>query len=242
MPSMKQALKKIKREASAAEGGTKARRATKKKKGSKKFRKGYSRTSGYYGRFGGDSGEDKFFDTSLNFTVDTTGEVPATGQLALIPQGVTESTRVGRKCVLTSISIHAFLQFVPAAAATAATIVALYLMQDTQTNGAAAAATDVFNSTDFVSGHRNLSNSQRFLILKKWLVTMVAPSGVTTAYNNVIRPWHYYRRCKIPMEYSSTTGALTEIRTNNIFLMASALSSDDTVTINGQCRVRFSDN
>ena len=35
------------------------------------------------------SGEElKFFDTALSFTCDATGEVPATGQLALIPQGI----------------------------------------------------------------------------------------------------------------------------------------------------------
>jgi len=70
---------------------------------SKYFQPGVDRTGGYYGRFAGRGAELKFFDTATSFSIDTSPEVPATGQLVLIPQGVTESTRVGRKCVIRSI-------------------------------------------------------------------------------------------------------------------------------------------
>jgi len=84
----------------------------------KYFRPGYDRTGGSYGRYAGRGAELKFFDTSLSFLFDTTGEVPATGQLVLIPQGVTESTRVGRKCVIKSVHLKGITQGVPGAAAT----------------------------------------------------------------------------------------------------------------------------
>jgi len=39
--------------------------------------------------------ELKNLDTALSFSFDTTGEIPATGQLALVAQGDTENNREG---------------------------------------------------------------------------------------------------------------------------------------------------
>lgn len=186
--------------------------------------------------------ELKFFDTSLAFTFDATGEVPATGQLVLIPQGVTESTRVGRKCTIKSLQMKGSLNYVPAAAATAATTVFLYLVLDQQCNGAAAAVTDVLTGNGLQVAFRNLANGERFRILKKIKVTLAPGAGVTTAYNNSTRHFEFYLKCHYPIEFSSTTGAITEIRSNNLFLLAgSDGNTDDLVTMNGACRVRFSD-
>lgn len=202
---------------------------------------GYTRSSGFYGRFG-KGGELKFFDTSLSFLIDATGEVPATGQLALIPQGVTESTRVGRKCTIKSIAMKGNLLYAPAAAASGSTNAVMYLVLDKQCNGAAAGATDVFTGTNFVTLFHNLANSQRFVVLKTWKWTINSSAGATTAYNNVSRMWSGFKKCNIPIEYSSTTGAITEIRSNNLFLLASSDgTSDDLITIGGTCRLRFSD-
>lgn len=207
---------------------------------------GLVRRGGNYGRYGiaarqaGFAPELKFFDTALSFLVDATGEVPATGQLALIPQGDTESTRDGRMAFIKSIQIRANVAFVPAAAATAATNVFVYVILDTQANGAAAAATDVFTGTNFNTALINLNNSGRFRILKKIMIPMNAMAGVTTAYNNVVKSIDYYARCNIKMDWSSTTGAITEIRSNNIFLMAgSDGNSDDLVAVTGNARLRF---
>jgi len=202
---------------------------------------GYTRTSGFYGRFSKGSGEQKFFDTALAFSFDTTGEVPATGQLVLIPQGVTESTRVGRKCVIKSIQLHGIATFVPAAAAVATEITNLFLILDKQCNGAAAGVTDVFTSADLWDAFHNLSNSGRFVIIKKWRWSFQPGAGATTAYNDVVKHFEFYKKCNIPIEFSSTTGAITEIRSNNLFLMAGGSRTDDLVTVNGACRVRFTD-
>jgi len=50
--------------------------------------------------------ELKFFDTAVSFDFDSTLEVPATGQWALIPQGDTQSTRDGRLAVIKSIQFR----------------------------------------------------------------------------------------------------------------------------------------
>lgn len=194
-------------------------------------------------RFSGPAGELKFFDTALSFLVDATAEVPVSGQVTLIPQGVTESTRVGRKATIKSVRVQGSAVFAPSSAANAATIAVLYLVQDTQANGAAAAVSDVFTSTTLTSANMNLANSGRFKILKKIVIPMNASAGVTTAYCNVAKYVDFYKKVSIPIEYSSTTGAITEIRSNNLFLVAGTDgNSDDAVSFNGSCRLRFSDN
>lgn len=229
-----------------AEYETVTTKVVKKPKGNPKAQMkgtpGRSRTSGYYGRFQGPSGELKFFDTALSFNVDTTPEVPATGQLCLIPQGVTESTRVGRKCTIKSIQIEGAMQFTPGAVTSGATLVTLALVQDTQTNGAAAAYSDIYDGSVFCSAVRNIENGDRFKILKKWEVNLSAAAGIQSAFSNSLKKWSYYKKVQIPLEFSSTTGAITELRSNNVFLVAGALASDDTVAVIGTARVRYSDN
>jgi len=203
---------------------------------------GYTRTGGFYGRTKGRNGniaETKFFDTSLSFTFDTTMEVPATGQLVLIPQGDTESSRDGRQCTATSIQIRATITLVPAAAANGGGTYYLYLVLDKQCNGAAAAVTDVFTSANSSLALANLENSDRFVILKKWVRPINVTAGVTTAYSNVCHVLEFYKKLNIPLTYSSTTGAITEIRSNNLFLVAGAQNQDDTIQFGGVCRIRF---
>lgn len=184
--------------------------------------------------------EKKFFDTALSFMFDATGEVPATGQLALIPQGDTESTRDGRQAVIDSIQIRATVNYSPgAAAADAASCAFLYVVLDTQANGAAATVTEVFTSANMWSNMLNLNNSARFRILKKWVLPFVAQAGATTAFNGDRVQIEWYKKCSIKMDWSSTAGAITEIRSNNIFLMAGSVNADDTITLDGVCRLRF---
>lgn len=208
---------------------------------------GYTRTGGYYGRFGqtakrlGNIAERKFFDTALAFSLDATPEVPATGQLVLIPQGDTESTRDGRQCTVESIRILADLVFTPGAAATASLVSTIILVQDTQTNGAAALPGDVYlgGVANLTYANINLANSSRFKILKKWTHLWNPQAGATTAYNTIVKHIDWYKRCRIPLVYSSTAGAITELRTNNLFLLAQSNGADDIVTVAGTCRIRF---
>lgn len=214
-------------------------------------RPGYTRSSGFYGRFrsngSGMKPELKFFDNAISFTADSTIEVPATGQLLTIAQGDTQSNRDGRKIVVKSIYYTGTAVFAPAAEATAAAELSMWLVQDTQCNGAAATVSDdnsgIFTSSAAVPANavRCLANSDRFKILKKWHLNFNAQAGVTTAYNNVRKHMAFYKKCNIPIEYdaSATTGALTSIRSNNLFLVAGMTASDDTIVVSGTCRIRF---
>lgn len=185
------------------------------------------------------SEEVKFFDTANSWTFDATGEVPATGQLTLIPQGDTESTRDGRKAVIKSVQIRGVLTLVPGAGATPSGAAYLYLVLDRQANGAAAAVTDVFTSVSLQSAMLNLNNSARFYILKKWSWAFNPMAGVTTAYNNITKIIDWYKKCDIPIDWNSTAGAITEIRSNNLFFIAGSQGQDDTIFFEGVTRLRF---
>lgn len=223
--------------------GTRKRVWTEAVKGAKKQQKVWKAEVKSRGRFASGSGPElKFFDTANTFTFDSTGEVPATGQLSLIRQGAGESQRIGRKCVVKSIFIRGRVTLTPGAGAVAATTVYLYVVQDTQCNGAAAGATDVLTSTAFNSAFRNLDNSERFKILKRFTVTLNVTAGVTTAYNNMTQAIEWYGKCSIPLEFGADTGAVSDLRTNNIFFLAgSDGQQDDTVDFLGATRLRFSD-
>lgn len=199
----------------------------------------------FYGRTASSSDELKFFDTDVNTTYDLVPEVMPTGQLCLIPQGVTESTRVGRKCVIKSIQIDGAITHTPAASATASGVVTMMLVWDKQTNGAAATLTDIYSSFSgsLTQCVRNLDNLERFVVLKRWDIVINSPAGVTTAYNNVTKKVTYYTKCNIPLEFSSTTGAITELKTNNVFLIGGESGlGDDVPSIRAIARIRFSDN
>jgi len=235
-----------KRKASYAAGPS-TRRGRGSKPGSSKKRRvvpGVTRTGGYYGRFAGAGMEAKFWDVAHSFTIDNTTEIPTSGQLSLVPQGNTESSVVGRKYTVTSIQGKYGLVLAPGAQAVpCATIWAIYLVQDTQCNGAVATAADVFaQSGNAVLGHRNLANSQRFKILKKWTGSLAPQAGATTALNGATKYIEFYKKCNIPIEFSGTGGAITDNRSNNIFMLAGAHgSADDLITVTGTTRLRFTD-
>lgn len=212
---------------------------------------GTLRRSGFYGRYTrrtqyarlrrGLHIEKKFFDTAMSFSFDATGEVPATGQLSLIPQGVTESTRVGRQCQIKSLQLRGTVLYTPAADTSGASIAYILLVQDRQANGAAAAVTDVMTSSNLAVGMVNLANSERFRIIKRWNIDLTSGAGVSGAYARDLKTVDFYTKLNVPLEFSSTTGAITELKSNNLFILAGADITDDEITFSGSCRLRFTD-
>lgn len=208
--------------------------------------KGFSRSSGFYGRFrSGIKQEMKFLDTTIASNIDATNEVIS--QLNLISQGDGQSQRDGRKCVVKSITLKGGLTFAPGAAATASTIVNMWLVQDTQCNGAAATVandnTGLFTAVgaDGTQALRCLANSDRYKVHKHWTISLTSPAGVSAAYNNVLKPVSFYKKLDVPIEFDAgaTDGNIATIRSNNLFLVAGATSSDDTCQLLATARIRF---
>ena len=212
----------------------------------KRMRTGRTRTTGNYGRWNNPENrtqENKWFDTALSFTFASTAVVPASGQLALIPQGTEGDERIGRKTTIHSIQLRAQLAFAPAANDVSG-LAYLYLVQDMQCNGSAAGVSDILTGTNLATALINMSNSSRFRILKRFVWELNQPGvAASGTYNTpVFRHLEYFKKCRIPMEYSSTTGAIGEIKSNNIFLVAGCSSGvSGLIDVSGACRLRFSD-
>lgn len=205
---------------------------------------GYHRTGGYYGRYPPLGDEQKFFEDTQDVTVITTAGIISYISLNRIPQGVTESTRVGRKCVLTKIMLRGYIQATPVLGTSvpcAYTRIIVYL--DKQANGATAIVTDILETADEKS-FNNLSNSGRFHILKDKNLTLNTHYGAGTDTLNYMVPFRFFHKCRYPLEFSSTTGAITELRSNNVGVLAITGVASGTVApqvLVLTSRVRFSD-
>lgn len=206
---------------------------------------GYTRTGGAYGRTGhGNLPEVKFFDTIMGFQVDSTGEVPATGQLSLIPQGDTSTTRDGRQATITSVQVNAALTWRPGTVAEPTGCTKISLILDKQCNGSAASSAEMFTNDNVAFGMINLDNNDRFTIIKQWTHNWNSMGiNATTSVHNPQCKWiRWYKKTDIPMSWSGATGAITEIKSNNLFLYAGATSNltiDDQVSCSGTVRLRF---
>lgn len=214
--------------------------------GAGRLKKGYQRTGGYYkyarnySKYGlGSSTEQKFFDTALSEVFDKTAET-AQASLNLVPQGVTENTRIGRKLHIKSIYIRGRF-FNDPAATNQMSICTLILVLDKQCNGAAATWADVFDGTQTNQRMRNLANSERFQVIKTWDCILPLTAGVDGAYTSTGCPLEWYKKVNIPILFSNTTGAITEICCNNLLLLGGDSVSDDTCSFQGTCRLRFTD-
>ena len=207
-------------------------------------RKGYGRTSGYYGRFPptGRGMELKFFDLDLNDAVIATGG-GVTDSINKIAQGTTEITRIGRKCTIRSINWR-FRVTLPSATSSGAgletTRVIMYL--DKQCNGATASATDILESADFQS-FNNLANKTRFRTLMDRTYDLVSAAGggdgTTEDYVGDVIQDTFFKKCNIPIEFDATAGAITEIRSNNIGVLL--ISAGGIGGFDSKLRLRFSD-
>ncbi len=213
----------------------------------RRFARGKDRTGGYYGRYGtrriGSNAEKKFHDvTDAANSFTTAGAVIS---LNLIPQGTTELTRVGRKAWIKSISLRLHIQISPQASTQlpVGTECRIIIVQDTQCNGALPAVLDFLETAGQLS-YRKLANQTRFRVLKDWIWVLDSPGGAgdgsaANDWSGVQRLKRWYKKCNIPLEFDNTAGAITEIMSNNVFLLA--IANNTTGSWGLQSRIRFTD-
>ncbi len=210
----------------------------------KKPRTKYNRRRAY-----GSLLESKFLDSAKDQTaISATGNI--TTSLNLIAQGSTESTRVGRKVVITKIQAM-FTVLLPAETDSAdvgnGDIVRIIVYQDKQTNGANAAVVDILETAVFDSW-RNLTNANRFRIFSDKMYAInrrvssrdgaLATDPITnTSPIVLLKTDKVVCNCSIPVEFSSTTGAITEMTTNNLSFLY--ISRSAVASVNANVRIRF---
>lgn len=205
---------------------------------------GLDRTAGYYRRFGGAGAiELKFHDLDIdNGAISSTAEI-VEDSCNGIQQGVTEVTRVGRKCTIRSINWRYRIEKTTTATeANGSLIVRVILYLDKQCNGATALATDILEDANYQS-FNNLANKSRFRTLMDRTYDL-NPSAAGNGTANDIMPLKVtdslYKKVNIPIEFDGTTGAITEIRSNNIGVLMVA-DINDIATFDSKMRLRFSD-
>ncbi len=207
-------------------------------------RKGFSRTSGYYGRFAGTGAELKFHDLDIDDASVAQNGTIIQSSCCLIAQGVTESTRVGRRATIRSINWRFSFTLTSTTDLTACQdVVRLILYVDKQCNGATAAITDILESDNYQS-FNNLANKSRFRTLmdRTYDLSPTAAGGDGTSNDTAEVTIHdsYYKTCALPIEWDSTTGAITEIRSNNIGVLIVS-KEGGVVSMDSKMRLRFSD-
>ncbi len=214
------------------------RAATARLRGLRRAQRGFVRTAGFFGN----ALELKFHDVDLNDTVVATGGT-ITDSINKIGQGTTEVQRIGRKCTIRSINWR-FVVTMPATTSAGGSLdsirVIMYL--DKQCNGATAAVTDILESANFQS-FNNLANKSRFRTLMDRQYDLLPAAGggdgTTEDYPGTVVNDTLFKRVNIPIEFDSTAGAITEIRSNNIGVLL--ISRGAVGGFTSKIRLRFSD-
>ncbi len=171
-----------------------------------------------------DPKELKFHDLTFGFQpIETWGPLTS---INLITQGVTETDRIGRQIKVHSVHIRGKLQLDEDTTGKDSIIMRWALILDRQANGANPAALDIWELNDFIT-HRNLANRKRFTILS---AGQRALNRSGSAGSEVVMPFNLNYRFKrpLPIEFDSTVGVITEIKSNNLIFMLVRSNLDGT--------------
>ncbi len=190
--------------------------------------------------------EKKFVDLAVSaFDPGTGGTLKLVSDIA---QGVTQSTRVGRRATI--LSMHFQGQILPPASVSGVDALwnrmKVFVVQDLQANAAAFGVGDLLATAD-IDAYRNLNNLGRFKILaqRQYVSNAKCVSGDGVAANTdlvrAVIPFKLNVKCCIPIDYDSTAGAITEQNLNSVHLMAISESAAPAVTLAYNSRIRYTD-
>ncbi len=189
--------------------------------------------------------ELKFLDTSIADVLVSAGGT-FTGSLAIIAAGTDESTRIGREIRIKKIFLRLRMELpakIDQANAPEGDIVRVILHIDKQTNGTQGGLTSLLENTDYQS-FRNLNNGKRYRILSDTThymnSTQMTQDGTNTSSHGEMvmeLPHVNLTGLDIPIDYASTSGALTQNTENSLNILL--ISHNGVAAIFGECRIRF---
>lgn len=155
-------------------------------------------------------------------------------------QGVTDSTRVGRRVLMKSVQVRARISRESASSSTIQQV-RLAIVYDRQSNGAAPVfGTDVYSGgVSNVTMLRNLANGGRFQVLADEVLTVGATStDLQTGF------WEKYIRLNHPVYYNAVNGGtVADIQTGGLFFcyIGNTAAGSDDVDVLWESRVRYTD-
>lgn len=205
------------------------------------YKPGFNRTTGYYGRFNNarvssNVEESKFLDVFHN-----SGNIPALGLILNggstnnIAQGTTESSRIGRKCTISSIHWRWNVLLPHNTSPQVSDTVRLIFYLDKQCNGTTATVQDILQTLNYQS-FNNLANKDRFKILYDHVLDTNFAAGVSQFADTQVSG-SFHKRVNVPIEFSATTGAVTEIKSNNLGILI--ISNNGFCALDSTVRLRF---
>lgn len=173
-------------------------------------------------------------------------------------QGAAETNRIGRKIVLKSVMIRGYINQYQAGAAPINDFLRAILVYDRQPNGAAPVFSDIIQDVDQAGttsstsmSSLNISNSDRFKVLRDWFWKVDVPGGATLVQAAQVSTdcKEFSLKAYVPLNglethYNGTNGGtIADITSGSLLLVtqggASAANSQYRLTF--VTRVRFTD-
>lgn len=202
--------------------------------------------------------EIKFLDSAYSGTIPAPtdgsgGEAdPATLlSLSSIAQGDGESTRDGKKCVVSSAFVSGTIYCPPqinqTAVDTSATVY-IALVMDTQTNEAQLASEDVYVNPGGIAATaatplRNLKYTSRFRVLDRFEVAtpqaVIAYDGTNMETGGFQVPFKLSWKGQMPVTFSDTGGIIADVVDNSLHVIAYCSNVTQALSLNYNARVRF---
>lgn len=178
-----------------------------------------------------------FYNMSSAFGPGGAGAPAAT--LLGIPQGTTKNTRIGNKIFVKRIRAHLSI-ILPTV--TSGEILRVILYKDKQANGAAATVTNIMENAAVQNweSFQAMDYVDRITIIKDRIINLNPTIGVSSTSNTPMTLYmKFTHKANCEVHYSSTTGALTEVQSDNYGIMLVGLNG--TATVAGTLRVTFID-
>jgi hypothetical protein len=212
------------------------------------------RTGGFLGI------EKKFYDTTGSATAiasptDASGGLldPVSGALNTMVQGDGQSQRDGRQVRMVSIQVKGVVQIPTQAAENVTDImpcVSIYIVLDTQTNGAQLNTSNVFtnpsgSAVTAATIYRNLQFSKRFRILKHKIIrlpmaTMASDAVGTFGISGSNVPFECYKKLGyMQVNYTGTTENISNITDNSLHIVAFSSNNSMNPALIYNSRLRY---
>ncbi|AGS36185.1 putative viral capsid [Circoviridae 4 LDMD-2013] len=190
-----------------------------------------------------DEHELKFLDTTvLDSVVATTGSLT---ELSLVAEGVSESQRVGRRIVATSVDFigNAYLPAVTSLEVTPeGECLRVMVLLDHQANGFATAVSEILPGTD-INNHIRRTDQRRFQILGERFFDLrycgltFSDTGTGYDYPGVANQFHWHVPIESPIYYEEGN---TRPVTGNLLLLL--ISKIGTAGFEAEARFNYTDN
>ncbi len=225
-------------------GAAQGLRMANKRRGSPYRRGQYARRRRTRGRYeGATRREHKFFDTVIDDAVIATS-AQITASVHLLPDGTLDGERIGRKSVIRQLQWRYQITLPSSTDKTLTSdTVVLIVFLDKQCNGLSINATTLLEEDNFQSFNR-IENKDRMKILMRRTYDLQANSGggngTANDFGEMTIHGEFFKKVNVPIQFSGATGAITEIKSNNIGVLV--ISSTGISALTSVFRVRFTDN